>query len=43
MLFDRHYKDQAQGFHEGRYVAQHLLEVDVQAHTVGTLTLEPEK
>ena len=43
VLFDRHYKDQAQGFHEGRYVAQHLLEVDVQAHTVGTLTLEPEK
>ncbi len=43
VLFDRHYKDQAEGFHQGRYMPQHLLEASVQAHTRSTLTLRPEK
>jgi hypothetical protein len=43
VLFDRHYKDQAEGFHQGRYMPQHLLEASVQAHTRSTLTLKPER
>jgi penicillin amidase len=43
VLFDRHYKDQAEGFHQGRYAPQHLLEASVQAHTRSTLTLRPER
>jgi penicillin amidase len=39
VLFDAHYKDQAETFVAGGYVAQHLSEADVAAHTRGTLTL----
>ena len=43
VLFDRHYKDQAQAFHQGQDAAQHLLEASVQAHTRSTLTLRPQR
>jgi penicillin amidase len=43
VLFDRHYKDQAQAFHQGRDAAQHLLEASVQAHTRSTLILRPQR
>jgi penicillin amidase len=43
VLFDRHYKDQAERFAEGIYEAQYLSERDVKAHTRSTLTLEPAR
>jgi penicillin amidase len=43
VLFDRHYKDQADDFHQGLYRPQHLLEADVKAHTSSTLKLRPER
>ncbi|MDD5334930.1 MAG: penicillin acylase family protein [Rhodoferax sp.] len=41
VLFDAHYKDQAQTFIAGGYVPQHLSEADVAANTRSTLTLAP--
>ncbi|MEI7786559.1 MAG: penicillin acylase family protein, partial [Betaproteobacteria bacterium] len=41
VLFDRHHHDQAEAFHQGRYVPQHLLQADVQAHARSQLTLKP--
>ncbi|MDO8249528.1 MAG: penicillin acylase family protein [Rhodoferax sp.] len=41
VLFDAHYRDQAQTFVEGGYVAQHLSEADIKANTRSTLTLVP--
>ena len=41
VLFDRHYKDQAQTYIDGGYVAQHLSAVDVATYTRSTLTLRP--
>jgi penicillin amidase len=41
VLFDAHYKDQAQTFIDGGYVPQHLSEADVAANTRSTLTLNP--
>ncbi|WP_296443641.1 penicillin acylase family protein [Rhodoferax sp. UBA5149] len=41
VLFDAHYKDQAQTFIEGGYVAQHLSAADVTANTRSTLLLTP--
>ena len=43
VLFDRHYRDQADTFVKGGYVAQHLSEADVTAHTRSRLTLAPPK
>ena len=43
VLFDAHYRDQAQTYVDGGYVAQHLSEPDVAAHTRSTLTLVPGK
>ncbi len=43
VLFDSHYKDQAEMFAEGIYLPQHLSENDVAAHTESTLTLEPAR
>ncbi len=43
VLFDAHYKDQAQTFISGGYVAQHLAEADVAANTHSTLTLAPTR
>jgi penicillin amidase len=43
VLFDQHYRDQAQTFIEGGYVAQHLGEADIAANTRSTLTLRPAK
>ena len=39
--FDRHYRDQALAYHQGRSATQHLLEAEVQAHRQSTLRLEP--
>ena len=41
VLFDAHYKDQAQTYMEGGYVPQHLSAADVKANTRSTLTLTP--
>lgn len=41
VLFDAHYADQATRFIAGGYVAQHLSEAQVAAHTRSTLTLAP--
>ncbi|MFZ4479175.1 MAG: penicillin acylase family protein [Rhodoferax sp.] len=41
VLFDAHYKDQAQTYIGGGYVPQHLSEADVAANTRSTLTLTP--
>ncbi len=41
VLFDRHYKDQAQTHISGGYVRQWLAEADVAANTRSTLTLRP--
>lgn len=41
VLFDAHYQDQAQTYIAGAYVAQHLDEADIQAHTRSTLRLIP--
>lgn len=41
VLFDRHYRDQAQTFVDGGYLPQHLGAADVQAHTRSTLRLLP--
>ena len=43
VLFDRHYRDQADTFIKGGYVAQHLSEADVTANTRSQLTLAPPK
>jgi penicillin amidase len=43
VLFDAHYRDQAQAFIDGGYVAQHLAEADVAANTRSTLTLAPAR
>jgi len=43
VLFDRHYRDQADTFIKGGYVAQHLSEADVKANTRSRLTLAPPK
>lgn len=43
VLFDRHYRDQAETFIKGGYVAQHLSEADVKANTRSRLTLVPPK
>ncbi len=43
VLFDAHYKDQAQTYVNGGYVAQHLGEADVAASTRSTLTLAPAR
>ncbi|MEO7105307.1 MAG: penicillin acylase family protein [Rhodoferax sp.] len=41
VLFDAHYKDQAELFAQGLYMPQHLSPIDVKAHTKSTLTLHP--
>lgn len=41
VLFDAHYKDQAQTFIDGGYVPEHLSEADVAANSRSTLTLKP--
>jgi penicillin amidase len=41
VLFDRHYRDQAQSFIDGVYAPQYLSEVDVMANASSTLTLTP--
>jgi penicillin amidase len=41
VLFDRHYRDQAQTFIDGAYAPQYLSEVDVMANASSTLTLTP--
>jgi penicillin G amidase len=41
VLFDKHYKDQAERFAEGIYEHQYFSARDIKAHTEGTLTLEP--
>ncbi|WP_372240070.1 penicillin acylase family protein [Pseudomonas sp. BAV 2493] len=41
VLFDRHYKDQARPFVEGRYQTMHLSESDVAGHTESRLELHP--
>jgi len=41
VLFDAHYSDQAPIFVAGGYLAQHLSQADVAAHTRSTLTLSP--
>ncbi len=41
VLFDKHYKDQAERFAEGIYEHQYLSARDIKAHTESTLTLEP--
>jgi len=41
VLFDAHYRDQAQTFIAGGYVPQHLSEADVASNTRSTLTLTP--
>jgi len=41
VLFDAHYKDQAEVFIAGGYLPQHLSEADVAANTRSTLTLAP--
>lgn len=41
VLFDAHYRDQAQTFIAGGYVPQHLSEADVASHTRSTLMLVP--
>jgi penicillin amidase len=41
VLFDAHYKDQAQTYIEGGYMPQHLSAADVKANTRSTLTLTP--
>lgn len=43
VLFDAHYRDQAQTFIAGGYVPQHLSEADVASHTRSTLTLAPSR
>jgi penicillin amidase len=43
VLFDQHYKDQAQSYIKGHYYQQHFSEVDVTANTVSTLQLVPIK
>ena len=43
VLFDAHYKDQAQTFIEGGYLPQHLSAADVTANTRSTLTLTPAR
>ncbi len=43
VLFDAHYKDQAQTFIDGGYVPEHLSEADVAANTRSTLTLTPAR
>ena len=43
VLFDRHYRDQAQDYIAGRYVRQWLRAEDVAAHTRSTLRLEPAR
>ena len=43
VLFDAHYKDQAQTYVAGGYVPQHLSEADVAAHTRSTLALTPAR
>lgn len=43
VLFDKHYADQAERFVQGKYDNQHLAAADVQAHTVSTLTLRPQR
>lgn len=40
---DRHYRDQAEAFHQGHHVPQHLLEADVKTHTLSILRLLPER
>ncbi|MES2879280.1 MAG: penicillin acylase family protein [Pseudomonadota bacterium] len=41
VLFDRHYKDQAQTFIDGGYLPQHLSEADVKENTRSKLILKP--
>lgn len=41
VLFDRHYKDQAEAYIAGAYMPQHLTEADVAANTKSTLRLRP--
>jgi penicillin amidase len=41
VLFDQHYKDQAQSYINGRYYKQHFIEADVAANTRSTLQLVP--
>lgn len=41
VLFDAHYRDQAQAYVDGNYMRQWLAEDDVAAHTKSTLTLSP--
>ncbi|MDP1998584.1 MAG: penicillin acylase family protein, partial [Rhodoferax sp.] len=43
VLFDRHYRDQADTFIKGGYVPQHMSDADVKAHTRSRLTLTPPK
>ncbi len=40
---DRHWRDQAQAYHAGGSVPQHLLEADVAAHTRSRLRLQPAR
>jgi penicillin amidase len=43
VLFDRHYRDQAQDYIAGRYVRQWLTPEDVAANTRSILRLEPPR
>jgi penicillin amidase len=43
VLFDQHYRDQAESYINGQYHKQYLSEADVAANTQGTLQLVPVK
>lgn len=43
VLFDQHYKDQAESHVNGQYYGQHLSEAGVAANTKSTLKLVPVK
>ncbi|MFQ3192269.1 MAG: penicillin amidase, partial [Paraglaciecola sp.] len=43
VLFDQHYKDQAESYINGQYHKQHFSEVDVAANTISNLQLVPVK
>jgi penicillin amidase len=43
VLFDAHYRDQAEPYIKGEYVPQHFSDVDVAANTQSTLQLLPAK
>jgi penicillin amidase len=43
VLFDQHYKDQAESYINGQYHKQHFSEVDVATNTISNLQLVPVK